>query len=141
MLTVFLTVISGTLIFVSGQIINKFIIEPIHNQSKIIGEVSDTLIFYANIIHSPGFVGIEKEKILHEKLRELASRLLTKSDMIKGYSFFQKIGIVIEKSNISDAYHGLIGLSNEFPASKNTKLERIRKRYDDIKQKLNLKID
>ena len=36
------------LIFTLGQIIVKFIIEPIHNQAKLIGEITGALTFFAN---------------------------------------------------------------------------------------------
>lgn len=52
---IFTTVVSGTLVFVVGQIILKFIIEPIHKQKEIIGEIADALIYYANLYTHPVF--------------------------------------------------------------------------------------
>jgi len=60
-LTSSLTVLGGVLIYIIGQIISLFFIEPIHEQKKIIGEVDDALGFYANIYCNPGV--LPKEKI------------------------------------------------------------------------------
>jgi hypothetical protein len=43
-----LTILGGITIFVGGQILIKFIIEPFYEQSKLIGEIANSLIYYAN---------------------------------------------------------------------------------------------
>jgi hypothetical protein len=43
-----LSIIAGITIYVFGQIISKFFIESIHEQKKVIAEINDALIFYAN---------------------------------------------------------------------------------------------
>ena len=47
LLTSFLTVFSGTVVFVAGQNVSRFFIEPIHEQRRLIGEIAYVLIFYA----------------------------------------------------------------------------------------------
>lgn len=49
LLTTFLTVISGVLVLAVGQLITKLIIEPLHDQKKLIGDIANTLILYGNI--------------------------------------------------------------------------------------------
>jgi len=44
-----LTILGGIIIFVGGQILTKFIIEPFYEQSKLIGEIANSLIYYANV--------------------------------------------------------------------------------------------
>jgi hypothetical protein len=48
-LKIALTVLGGLVVFVTGQIVVKFIIEPIHDQKKLIGEIAGTIIFYCNV--------------------------------------------------------------------------------------------
>ena len=42
-----LTLLVGILVFVGGQLVGKFLIEPLHEQRKCIGAIPDALIFYA----------------------------------------------------------------------------------------------
>ena len=48
LLTSALTILGGIIIFAAGQALVKFIIEPLHDQSNLIGEIADSLVFYAN---------------------------------------------------------------------------------------------
>jgi len=48
MLTASITIISGVVIFLMGQIISRFIIEPLSEQAKLIGEIGASLIYYKN---------------------------------------------------------------------------------------------
>ena len=52
--TASLTVIIGVTVYASSQIVSKFLIEPIHKQDEIRGEIADSLAFYANIYCNPG---------------------------------------------------------------------------------------
>jgi hypothetical protein len=63
LLTSSLTVIGGIFILAVGQIIVKFIIEPLQEQSKLIGGIANSLIFYAN-------VGAATEPYYYNKLQE-----------------------------------------------------------------------
>ncbi len=47
-LTSSLTILGGVTVFVVGQIAVKFIIEPLHEQSQLVGEITNSLIYYAN---------------------------------------------------------------------------------------------
>ena len=52
---VFYIVLSGTLVFVFGQILQKFFLEPIKDYKKTIGRIDNKLKFYANILTNTGF--------------------------------------------------------------------------------------
>lgn len=43
-----LTIFGGIVIFVGGQILVKFLVDPFYEQSKLIGEIANSLIYYAN---------------------------------------------------------------------------------------------
>jgi hypothetical protein len=47
-LTSSFTILGGIIVFVVGQVVTKFIIEPLYEQSKLIGEIANSLIYYAN---------------------------------------------------------------------------------------------
>lgn len=47
-LTSLSTILGGIIIFTVSQIVMKFVIEPLHEQSKLIGEIAYSLIYHAN---------------------------------------------------------------------------------------------
>lgn len=49
----FLTAFAAIFVFVVGQIIVKFFIEPVEALKKHIGDIADTLIYYSNVIVNP----------------------------------------------------------------------------------------
>ncbi len=111
-LTSSLTIIGGIIIYVGGQIISKFFIEPIHEQKKIIGEIDDALGFYAHIYCNPGIPPKEKIDEASNRFRQLATLLRSKAYLIPWYNLFAKIRIVLKSDSIKDASGELIGLSN-----------------------------
>jgi len=115
--TAFLTVFSGVFVFCLGQIILKFFIGPIQKLDECRGKICDTLIFYRNVYMNPGTFSKKKEKEVSNKIRELASVLLSRKAMIRGYDFFVKYSIIPSKENILSAHRNLIGISNSIPIS------------------------
>ena len=110
-LTSSLTVFAGITVFVVGQWVVKFVIEPLSEQAKITGEITYALIYYANIYMNPGS---EKElnKETSEALRRLASRLLASTHAVPCYRFLHFLRMVRKKSDVVRASRKLIGLSN-----------------------------
>jgi hypothetical protein len=113
-MAVFITVLSGTLVYVLGQIILKFFIEPIHELKKTIGVISHSLIERANIIYNPGLGLNDKEfpAKTSQELRNLASRLRSHLYLIPCYPWAASIFSLPAPSKIQDASKALIGLSN-----------------------------
>ena len=140
--TAFLTVISGALVFCLGQIVLKFFIEPIQKLDECRGKICDTLIFYRNVNMNPGTLNKEKELEVSYRIRELASVLLSRKAMIRGYDFFVKNKIIPSNENIILAHKNLIGISNSIPASgkKNIDcmIEANRQREQEIKNALKI---
>jgi hypothetical protein len=54
LLTSGLTIAGGFLVYVFGQIATRFLIDPYHEYRKTVGEIADTLVYYANIYMNPG---------------------------------------------------------------------------------------
>ena len=122
---VFQTIISGVLVFVIAQIIQKFFIEVIQKYKATIGKIDNKLKFYANVIANPGI--LPKDIILkcsHE-IRNLSCELEMTYKQIP-FTFVRKI--INSPALISDSAGRLIRLSNSLyqgDALKN---------YDDVKK-------
>lgn len=110
---ILLTAFFGIVVFVAGQVISKFLIEPIYERRKVIGSIADALIFYAPLIAHPGDPDSEIDKIsaLNERietentLRQLSCSLMAKTCAIPWY---KKLSF----QTILDSYRHLLFLSN-----------------------------
>jgi len=111
-LTSAFTILGGIAVIVGGQIIIKFFIEPIHEQSKIVGEIAESLIFYARLYSNPGSGKPEEMYEAAKDLRQLASQLIATTHAIRGYKFWQSRRIVRHRDDVTEASRNLIGLSN-----------------------------
>lgn len=119
--TAVVTIIGGVCIFVIGQLLSKFIIEPIYEQRNAIGAIADALIFYSRLYVNPGPIR-DKElgtiKVLPEQteaedaLRQHASKLMARTQAIPLYRLWAKLKLVRSKENILEAHKNLIYLSN-----------------------------
>ena len=107
-----ITIFGGFVIFVLGQIILKFLIEPIHKQSETIGQIAHHLIFYANLYTNPGAGTRDEMDKASCALRTQAADLIAKTHVIKIYSFWQFLKLIPKRSDIIAAHKNLIGLSN-----------------------------
>jgi len=141
-ITVFLTVLSGVLVFVLGQIFSKFFIEPIYEQKEIKGKISDALIFYANLYTNPK-LGNEFDRPKERGdatllFRNLACELVSKTHMIPCYKYLSILQIVTKRKNIFDAHHDLIGLSNSMYPSDHTQTINNSRYRDNLEKTLNL---
>lgn len=115
-LTLAFTVFGGIVVFVFGQVATKFFLEPIHEQSRAISEIIDSLIFYANLYTNPdkgipASASIERHKASNT-LRRHASQLSSKTSMIAWYGLWEFLKIVPKRSDVTVACKGLVGLSN-----------------------------
>lgn len=107
---IFFTVTSGFLVFVLGQIAIIFIVKPIKNFKKVIGEIQHTIIYYANIF-SPMFGDETKKDEASKKFRTLGAELISSMKVIPFYESFRLFGLPSNKK-IREAHSALIGLSN-----------------------------
>lgn len=61
-MTVFLTVFSGVITFVLGQLVIKLLVDPVQDFRKAVADIALVLIEYANVYANPGVAGSEIEK-------------------------------------------------------------------------------
>lgn len=129
----FWTVITGTLVFALGKIIESLCVQPYISYKKVVGEITYQLIFYAQAYSSKN-VKKEIHKEASDKFRESASRLQAYYNPIA----WMKLWFVPSRENVDGATASLIGLSNGTPprdeeATGNTK------RVNSIRSMLKIK--
>jgi hypothetical protein len=111
-LTSALTICGSVVVLVTGQVIIRFFIDPIIELRRMIGEVADTVIFYANIYANPGVPSKGDSDEASEALRQKASLLQTRAAAVPLYDLFTDLQIIPSSKQISEASRNLIGLSN-----------------------------
>jgi|CXWL01.1.fsa_nt_gi hypothetical protein len=109
---VFWTVLSGTTVFVLGQIFVRMVLDPVHELQKQRGDIADALIFYANV--TIRYSGIKQEELekSQDVYRQKASQLIAKAHMLRFYWLWSCLLMVPPRKNIAAAARSLIGLSN-----------------------------
>ena len=106
------TVLTGVIIFVAGQILLKFAIEPLQEQRRAIGRAASALIFYQDIYMNPGVAKPEFNESASRALREVASDLLAHTNAIPNYEMWETMNAVLPQVDVLKACGHLIGLSN-----------------------------
>ena len=109
--TVFLTVLSGVITFVIGQLIVKLLLDPIQDMKKIISQVSHTLVECANVIANPGVPTKEVMDDTSDSLRRLSFQLHAHLYLIpSSYDTPAKVFRLPSKEMLLVASSALIGL-------------------------------
>ena len=113
----FITVVTGTAVFVLGQIGLKVVIEPYLEQQKVIAKIVHALVYYANVSAKGRLEDLpepvrEKVKEASLQFRTLASELVAINNFIRGYYFWRFFLFAPSQSDINEASKSLIALSN-----------------------------
>lgn len=113
LLTSFLTIFTSVIILVFGQVVIRFIIDPVHDLKKTLGEIDFALAFHAPAIHTP-FGKEEPENEAQKALMKLSCDLRAKTGGIPLYRFWsvQFCCSLPSKKNCLAAATHLRGLSN-----------------------------
>lgn len=114
-ITVGLTIFGGVCVFVIGQIVTKFFLEPLYEQRKIFGEIAEGVLYYAQYFCNPGEddVGGCRSKGADET-RKLCTRLLARTSAIPFYKLFVCLKLVPKSEDVVSASEKLMGISNSF---------------------------
>jgi hypothetical protein len=137
-MTVFLTVFSGVLTFVLGQLIIKLLVDPVNDFRRTVADIALVLIEYANVYANPGVAGSEVEKKVSEELRRLSSRLNAQMYLIPCYRIIAKIFGLPSRDKVVGAASDLIGLSNGVFKSASDLVSVNVKRADQIRNALGI---
>jgi hypothetical protein len=137
-MTVFLTVLSGVITFVLGQLIIKLLVDPVHDFRRTVADIALALIEYANVYVNPGVAGSEVERKVSEELRRLSSRLNAQMYLIPCYPITAKIFGLPSREKVVDTASNLIGLSNGVFRSASDLVRVNVKRADKIRDVLGI---
>lgn len=126
------TILGGIVVFVVGQIVAKFVIEPLYEQSKLIGEIANSIIYYANaggglepyylqniqnVSKQDGLDETTKELVI-ERYRELIKNEWARSDEAR-ISLRQKASQLMGTTNAIPFYTLLVVISlGQLPTKK-----------------------
>jgi hypothetical protein len=110
LLTAGITVVLGFVVFVFGQIAERYFIEPIQEQRRVTGEIAYVVLYYANV--SGRFTKQELQQEASQELRKLAGELRATLWTVPWYRHFQSLGLVENRDNVISASTGLVGWSN-----------------------------
>lgn len=108
---VFYTVISGTSIFVIGQLLQKFILEPIQQYKKTVGAIDNKLKYYANVLVNKDFSSETIREITRE-MRTLSCDLESEYKQIPFNTVISTLRLIERKKAVAKAAKHLIFLSN-----------------------------
>ncbi len=111
-LAIFITVLSGVITFVVGQLIAKLVLDPVHDLKKTIGQISHALVERANVIANPDVSSKEEKNETSVLLRKLSASLHTHLYLVPAYVTTSRIFCLPSKEKLLSASTNLIGLSN-----------------------------
>jgi hypothetical protein len=114
----FWTILAGTLVFVIGQAIQRFILEPIQEQRRVIGDIANALLYLGNVGPLPWVADMhtvllpEQPNDASRMIRLLAARLRATLWTIPFYDSLARLRFVPHRGTITGAAQSLIGWSN-----------------------------
>jgi hypothetical protein len=134
----------GLTVFVIGQLLAKFFIEPLHELRKAVGEVRFNLAFHAPTIHTPIGRSQEASNKAREALLKSSCDLIAQMHAIPIYGVTRLLafGVLPCRRAIEAAAVQLRGLStyvHENGERANAHLDVIGKRVETIEKLLGLK--
>jgi hypothetical protein len=135
------------IVFVITQSILKFIIEPIQDQKKVIGEIANAFVAYADVpvdLSPKEFYGktegtsAQRERVVEtrQELRKLSGRLRASLWAIPLYKGLSRVKLVPKVAAIDEASDGLIGWSNTLVRTDAS--DQVRKYQDTVSEKLGI---
>ncbi|MBM4294064.1 MAG: hypothetical protein FJ126_04065 [Deltaproteobacteria bacterium] len=107
LLTSFLTVVSGTILYV----ITRAFIELIIDFRKLTAEIIDTIVRYKFRIVNPGRRDDEQIREAQNKFNDLKTRLLSKGYAIPWYPVFAMLKLIIKRDELEKIVDNLNKLS------------------------------
>ena len=111
-LSVFLTILTGVLVFVLGQIVLKLFIEPWQRQRECVAQIASNLMYYANVYSNPGIGTKERNIEAADETRRMACELYASCIRIPLYRCVSRSRMFIDMDSVNIAHKQLIGLSN-----------------------------
>ncbi len=129
----FWTILTGTVVFALGKIIESLCVQPVISYQKVIGEITYQLVFYANV-YSSKLVRSEMHQEASDQFRKSASRLQTYYNPVH----WMHLWFLPSRKDIDKATASLIGLGNGTPPRDDEALHNA-KRVNTIRKMLRIK--
>lgn len=108
---IFWTIISGVSIYVFGQIVQAFIIKPMHDFKIVLGEISHKVKYHSNIITNSG-IKLESINWSSKEMRDLSCQLESRYLVIPFNDFWGLIKLIPKRKDVREATYCLNQLSN-----------------------------
>src|SRR5262249_11649405 len=114
LLTSGLTVIGGSLVFV----VQRFILEPLNDQSKVLGRIAFAMHYYGREYNYPidsqhaDQASQQRYWAVADRLRELGSSLAETSQAIRWYWVWLLLGLTPRRKRVNEAIGLLTRMSN-----------------------------
>jgi hypothetical protein len=107
------TLIGGVILLVVSQMLTRFVVDPLLDFRRLLGEVGHTLVFNSQYLFNPAATAStpEFEKAKRD-CRNLASRLRSFSNAVPLYAALACVGFVPRHDSVYEASAALIGLSD-----------------------------
>jgi hypothetical protein len=105
--------LSGVIIYVIGQLLSKFMIEPLQELRKVVGEVRFNLSFHAPTIHTPNSRSKETSEAARLALMKSSCDLVSKLHAVPAFGVLRWLpcGVLPNRKDIENAAIHLRGLS------------------------------
>ena len=139
--TAMLTVLGGVFVFVVGQLLLKFFIEPVHELRRAIAAVRYSFLFFAPDILTPVGRTIESSTKARDALLKNSADLYICCEAIRCYKLISRPLGLPEKGKVLDAAKWLRGLStymHETGDAANGNIDQVRGTVEHIEQCLSL---
>jgi len=138
-LTASLTLAGGVILLTFTQILTRFVVDPLLDFRRLLGQVSHDLIFYAHFLHNPSVMASHPEfQEATRACRTLASRLRSFSAAVPLYSQLASIHLVPPLRDVYDASAELIGLYN---TTSSHPVTVVIQHYERISRLLRIRVD
>lgn len=111
----FVTVVTGTTVYVLGQMVSKFVIDPVYEMRRKVLKTRDDVSFYSNIYTNwarPDAFPVDTVRSTSLALRQASMGLSAAVGAVLFYGLWVRIGLLPEKEKIRVAARDLIYLSN-----------------------------
>ena len=138
-LTACLTLIGGVFLLVVSQFIIRFVVDPLIDFRRLLGEIGHVLVFYSHYFFNASAVASKPEfQKATEQCRTLASQLRSFSNAVPLYSLLCRFHLVPRHEDVYQASGHLIGLSN---TTATHPIEVVQKHYERIGKLLGIRVE
>ncbi len=110
--TAALTVLGGVVVFTLSQLILAFLVEPLREQAKVIGEILFGLVYYAREYANPGTNRPNERDAAENAFRRYASQLRATTHAVRCYRAVERWHLAPPRADVAEAVGLLIHLAN-----------------------------